>query len=283
MIARRRSATVLSIAATTVAAFAMAAPASAAVTLITTQTSDAAFEDVGGFLQTFYNLPNPVSGNTVLPPLERAVGQVKAGANKRRGLHVPTAGSGLPGIGDGVTSALTNFAPVSGGSDNNFTSGEAYSFSFTRTGTTLTFSIGSGADATSWSSTADYFADINAVEFRIRSNAPTVNTPTNGLVFSDLLVSDAATASQSLDTFSAHNGDVLIKLFGGLVGDFSISGKQTLSWTGNQPTGARLASQIKLLDLPSVVPEPGSWAMLIAGFGLVGAALRRQRRVAAAA
>jgi hypothetical protein len=30
----------------------------------------------------------------------------------------------------------------------------------------------------------------------------------------------------------------------------------------------------------SMVPEPGSWTMLIAGFGLVGASLRRQRRVA---
>jgi hypothetical protein len=31
-----------------------------------------------------------------------------------------------------------------------------------------------------------------------------------------------------------------------------------------------------------VVPEPASWAMLIAGFGLVGAAMRRRARVAAA-
>ena len=32
----------------------------------------------------------------------------------------------------------------------------------------------------------------------------------------------------------------------------------------------------------AVVPEPASWAMLIAGFGLVGAAARRRRTVAAA-
>jgi hypothetical protein len=32
----------------------------------------------------------------------------------------------------------------------------------------------------------------------------------------------------------------------------------------------------------AVVPEPGTWAMLIAGFGLVGGALRRRRPVAAA-
>ncbi|MFZ4689627.1 MAG: PEPxxWA-CTERM sorting domain-containing protein [Polymorphobacter sp.] len=37
------------------------------------------------------------------------------------------------------------------------------------------------------------------------------------------------------------------------------------------------------LFAPSVVPEPTSWAMLIAGFGFTGAALRRRRRSIAAA
>lgn len=32
----------------------------------------------------------------------------------------------------------------------------------------------------------------------------------------------------------------------------------------------------------SVIPEPGSWAMMIAGFGLVGAGLRRRREAVAA-
>jgi hypothetical protein len=31
-----------------------------------------------------------------------------------------------------------------------------------------------------------------------------------------------------------------------------------------------------------LVPEPGTWAMLIAGFGLVGGALRRRRETVAA-
>jgi len=34
-------------------------------------------------------------------------------------------------------------------------------------------------------------------------------------------------------------------------------------------------------DTPSSVPEPQSWAMMIAGFGLVGAVMRRQRHVPA--
>ena len=46
--------------------------------------------------------------------------------------------------------------------------------------------------------------------------------------------------------------------------------------------GSRWGTYIAQINAGSV-PEPQSWAMLIAGFGLVGAAARRQRRVPAAA
>lgn len=46
-------------------------------------------------------------------------------------------------------------------------------------------------------------------------------------------------------------------------------------------TGLKLA--VTALDTPvSGVPEPGTWAMMIAGFGLVGGAIRRRRAFAAA-
>lgn len=50
-----------------------------------------------------------------------------------------------------------------------------------------------------------------------------------------------------------------------------------------------VANQIVFDDItfgsatPGLVPEPASWAMLIAGFGLTGAAMRRRRSVAVAA
>ena len=48
---------------------------------------------------------------------------------------------------------------------------------------------------------------------------------------------------------------------------------------GRAVTGGRV-----LLDVPSAVPEPATWAMMITGFGLAGAALRRHgRKVALAA
>ena len=35
---------------------------------------------------------------------------------------------------------------------------------------------------------------------------------------------------------------------------------------------------ITIVNGLSAVPEPGAWALMIAGFGLAGATLRRQRR-----
>jgi hypothetical protein len=48
-------------------------------------------------------------------------------------------------------------------------------------------------------------------------------------------------------------------------------------WSGN--VGATLT----ITDLSAAIPEPASWAMMIAGFGLVGMAARRHRRSAVTA
>jgi hypothetical protein len=44
-----------------------------------------------------------------------------------------------------------------------------------------------------------------------------------------------------------------------------------------------IAFDVMGYDLSGSVPEPSSWAMLISGFGIVGATMRRRRRVAATA
>jgi PEP-CTERM motif len=46
--------------------------------------------------------------------------------------------------------------------------------------------------------------------------------------------------------------------------------------TGN-PTGLRV--EFLASDVAAAVPEPGTWAMLIIGFGIAGAGLRSQRRI----
>jgi hypothetical protein len=43
--------------------------------------------------------------------------------------------------------------------------------------------------------------------------------------------------------------------------------------------GSLFPTQLTAVRLPSAAPEPASWAMMLAGFGLAGAALRRRRRL----
>ncbi len=57
---------------------------------------------------------------------------------------------------------------------------------------------------------------------------------------------------------------------------------QVLSFLAHgTPEGVPPFSLLDGVSLQAAVPEPASWAMLIAGFGLVGAAARRRRAVAA--
>ena len=100
--------------------------------------------------------------------------------------------------------------------------------------------------------------------------------------------------------FSADNGIVSIRLNGNMIagngGNFTSwtnfssaggvfnAGVNTLQFTVTnfgQATGNPSGVRVEFLgsETGAVVPEPASWAMLIAGFGLVGAAARRSRRV----
>ncbi len=43
------------------------------------------------------------------------------------------------------------------------------------------------------------------------------------------------------------------------------------------------SSAVSLFSTPSAVPKPAAWAMMIAGFGMVGGALRSQRKLTTSA
>jgi hypothetical protein len=65
-----------------------------------------------------------------------------------------------------------------------------------------------------------------------------------------------------------------------VIGDGSGS---SLSGTGRMTiSGVSFDRAPAMTSLPSLVPEPGSWAMLIAGFGMTGAAMRRRNKAARA-
>jgi hypothetical protein len=71
----------------------------------------------------------------------------------------------------------------------------------------------------------------------------------------------------------------------GTIGTISLTG---LNLNGSSHTiqffqdlgGWTFVSEIDFLGT-AAVPEPGTWALMIAGFGLAGAALRRRRTVLA--
>jgi hypothetical protein len=52
---------------------------------------------------------------------------------------------------------------------------------------------------------------------------------------------------------------------------------ENLNGPGRNPSGFILAGSAVLNERPSTVPEPSAWAMLIMGFGLTGAAMRKRR------
>ena len=214
-----------------------------------------------------------------LPPIERAVAQLRQGVSDRRGLHMPTAATGLPVAdgGTGVTQSLTNVSAYAANT-TDFQNGVAMDFKVERVGNIVSFTTKNtalGTDIVLSSNARASIADINAIELRIRTDG---GLPANSISYTNLMFTDSVTAGQALAGASAADGQVLIRLLEGIApGDFTLSGTITQSWTvGQRPGGSALATQLKLLALPAI-PEPGTWAMLIAGFGLVGAGMRRRR------
>ena len=53
---------------------------------------------------------------------------------------------------------------------------------------------------------------------------------------------------------------------------------QAFSYGGNNAGGGTRFGSIEVPSLTSAVPEPGVWMMLLAGIGMIGFALRRQRK-----
>ncbi len=67
----------------------------------------------------------------------------------------------------------------------------------------------------------------------------------------------------------------------GTNGLFSVTGTSGTAFTGFKLESSANSFEIDNLAVKGVVPEPATWAMLIAGFGLVGASLRCQRQTPA--
>lgn len=104
------------------------------------------------------------------------------------------------------------------------------------------------------------FSPVSAVAFRFLSNPGTSTF--------DAYLGAALVASTTFDTDNLDTS----QWYGVTGGGFN---RIVITAGGN---AALLATDFQLAN----VPEPASWAMLIAGFGLTGAAMRRRRHVAVA-
>lgn len=263
--------------------------------------------------------PGPATSNTVLPQLERAVVEFRGGGAtqgtgaRSYGVHTPNAATGLPESqgGDGVFSALTNASSINAASSTVSTTNQInvpwtnfqesngadkvlqpppVVFSIARVGTTLTVQVGDQSSVAQWdhvwSATSTGFTDINAIQLRMSAGGTSTWRITdlryNGSLL-DSTIGSGPTSTYQADTLTdAAFTNREIFLWDQVSGDFSLTGNLFLGWRVSRPSNSTANLQIKLLDLPNEpVPEPASWAMLIAGFGLVGASMRRRRTLAA--
>jgi hypothetical protein len=235
-------------------------------------------------------------------------------SNRTYGVHTPNAATGTPESvgGTGVFAALTNAGTINADTSTvsttrqinvpwtNFqqlatgndlpTQPPAVKFSIARAGNTLTVKIG---DQTStdqwdhiWSATSIGFADINAIQLRMAAGGTSTWRITNLLYNNQALtptvggVPTTTYQADNLDSTTAFTAREIF-LWDKVAGDFTLAGDIFLGWYNTYPTNSTANLQFKLLDLPGLgpdpIPEPSSWAMLITGFGLVGATLRRRR------
>jgi len=232
-----------------------------------------------GWLRTNYSLPrirtsatNPaVYNSTVLPQVERAVAQIAL--NNANGLHVPSSGSGIPGVANsglqspGVLQALTNYAITttpSGPALPNFTTGTNVNltFEFKLLNDIVSYSVTHSGGTRTWTtpSTQAYYDEINAIEIRVS------NGTNNTLGVSNLVLTDT-NGTVNLSTVAPPIAERSVVVWTGITGDFTLTGNYTyVAGTGGWN------HQIKGLSL---IPEPTTVGLL--GLTLAGLLFRRTR------
>jgi uncharacterized repeat protein (TIGR03803 family) len=160
-----------------------------------------------------------------------------------------------------------------------------YNMTIDSTGTLFGVSDGDGTVSTVWSRTsAGVFTTL--LSFTNGESASGLYLDSQGTLFGTTLYGGTSnqgslwsrTSSGVFSTLASFTGDLAGpafglasdgrgKLFGVTAGGFSATDADGSVWSYD--TG--------------VIPEPASWAMLIAGFGLTGATMRRRRAIAARA
>jgi len=91
---------------------------------------------------------------------------------------------------------------------------------------------------------------------------------------SKTLLFDSTTLAGTLNSYATKVDNLEGMSFGPTLADGS---RSLVLVSDNNNSRAQGKTQFLVFSVGSAVPEPASWAMMIAGFGVVGAALRRRR------
>lgn len=142
-------------------------------------------------------------------------------------------------------------------------------------GNQYAFVQGAGLLSQTFTATADGFLNLSWLE----GSRPTRSGSSyNGLQTYNVLLNGV-----SFGQFSTPNAQNFVaeSLY---LGEVRAGRSYTLAFDGLASTDSTVfLDNVSATLTPGVVPEPASWAMLIAGFGLVGVASRRRRRMSVVA
>lgn len=196
-----------------------------------------------------------------------------------------TAMSNSPGAAVPVGAQLSNqFLGTLGAS---FSSGAGYVAVVDHGFPTLTPTPPNIIGGTTAAGTLDYSAVIT-VSFFDPANTASQATTDHVKVLGDLFGLGSGTVTlNAFDRFGNLLGSVTDTdnkpLGQGPVLEFDMAGIQSVSFSGTSGTvGFDNFEFDTVTPLAAAVPEPANWALMIAGFGLAGVALRRRRTPAAA-
>lgn len=168
--------------------------------------------------------------------------------------------------------------PVSGYFATNqrvWTNGQEYDFTLAYDGTTRKIDYTVGGVLTSYTLLPAEVNQVADIFFRLR---PANNdSTTSSIGIRDLAINGSPVSNPWLantanaDVYLIKGGDVLAATGQSLASGFTMTGKQTFSWSGLEPQRSNLAYQIKV----AAVPEPATLGALAAG---VAALMRRRKK-----
>ncbi len=161
---------------------------------------------------------------------------------------------------------------------DGWVSGKSVNFSlmFDNLANTLTYVV----DGVTVSKTSIFENNFSDLYIRTRAAANGSSILVDNLFLSDAKMSSAIGATSSaacLGGVGCSYNDAEYLHIKDIVGNFTLTGRSTMSWSGSKPTRSNLAYQIKLVEgEPVTVPEPA--ALSLFSLGLVGLLAARKQR-----